>query len=63
MLDAGQIVSQESRNIGALGPVPTVRELRAEGRQVEVAAMMTAVRRHIRGEVFVLGDRTMHFPA
>lgn len=63
MLDAGQIVSQESRNIDALGPVPTVRELRAEGRQVEVAAMMTAVRRRIRGEVFVLGDRTMHFPA
>jgi hypothetical protein len=30
---------------------------------MEVAAMMTAVRRRIGGEVFVLGDRTMHFPA
>lgn len=63
VLDAGQIVSQESKNIDALGPIPTARELSIEGRQVEVATMMTAVRRHIRGEVFVLDDRTMFFPA
>jgi formyltetrahydrofolate hydrolase len=43
--------------------MPSTSELSTEGRQVEVAALLTAVRRHIRGEVFVFGDRAMHFPA
>ncbi|MFI6100856.1 formyltransferase family protein [Lentzea sp. NPDC051213] len=63
VLDAGQIIAQESRNIDGLGPMPSTSELSSEGRQVEVTALLTAVRRHVRGEVFVLGDRTMHFPA
>jgi hypothetical protein len=30
---------------------------------VEVTALMEGVGRYVRGEVFVLADRTMYFPA
>lgn len=63
VLDAGKIVAQESRSIGALGPTPRTRELSVEGRQVEVTAPMTALKWHALGEVFLLEDRAMHFPA
>ena len=46
-----------------LGPIPSTAELTTEGRQVEVAALMEGVRRYVHGEVFVLDDRTMYFPA
>ena len=63
MLDDGHIIAQESRHIDVLGPIPSTAELTDEGRQVEVAALMEGVRRYVRGEVFVLADRTMYFPA
>jgi formyltetrahydrofolate deformylase len=63
VLDDGHIIAQESRHIDVLGPMPSTAELTDEGRQVEVAALMEGVRRYVRGEVFVLADRTMYFPA
>lgn len=61
-LDDGKILTQESRNIDALGPMPSTGQLSLEGRQVEVKAMMDGVRQYLRAEVFVLPGRTMHFP-
>jgi formyltetrahydrofolate hydrolase len=63
VLDDGHIIAQEWRHIDVLGPMPSTAELTNEGRQVEVAALMEGVRRYVRGEVFVLADRTMHVPA
>jgi formyltetrahydrofolate hydrolase len=63
VLDDGHIIAQGSRRVDVLGPMPSTAELTSEGRQVEVAALMEGVRRYVRGEVFALADRTMHFPA
>jgi Formyl transferase len=62
-LDDGHIVAQESRHIDVLGPMPSTAELASAGRQVEVTALLEGVRRYVHGEVFVLTDRAMHFPA
>ncbi|MGZ3140405.1 formyltransferase family protein [Lentzea chajnantorensis] len=63
VLDAGQIITQEFRSVDGLGPAPSTRDLSVAGRQVEVAALLTAVGRHARGEVLVCGGRTVHIPA
>jgi formyltetrahydrofolate deformylase len=63
VLDDGHIIAQESRHIDALGPMPSTADLTSAGRQVEVTALMEGVRQYVHGEVFVLTDRTMHFPA
>jgi hypothetical protein len=62
-----QCVEVVDHGAGLPGPrgllsLPELGEWLFAGRMV-VAAMMTSVRRRIRDEVFVLGDRTMHFPA
>lgn len=61
VLDDGHIIARSHTD--ALGPMPSTAELTSAGRQVEVTALLEGVRRYVHGEVFVLADRTMHFPA